>query len=222
MNEERVKKLIYLVVELIPDEEIKNYTYIALDSAPKEFFLAPASSSGKHHPPENNLTGGLLGVHTLKCALYGHDFSEHSNPKLKGIVMSACILHDIQKGVDENGIWKGYAFDHALKAYNWLGQFDLREDYKDRIRNAVRTHMSDLTSPDNERVLATSPNLDLVQRIVQLADGAASAMWASFIPGVNTKALLELRTNDSLQTLDDLMNLENLENGIKYLWKNRL
>lgn len=217
METERVKELLYRTVELIPEPEIRKYVRGAFDNASPEFFQAPTSSSGKYHPVENNIVGGLVGVHTIKAALFGHDYSSHSCPQDKGIVIAGCLLHDIRKGIQDDGKWNGYAFDHGLRAYNWLEQFDLDEKYKDKIRAEVRTHMSDLTSPEEERKLALSPDLPLVQRIVQYSDIAASVMWASFIPGVDVRMIME----SGCSNIDELMNLSSLESAIDKLWESQ-
>jgi len=221
MKQEKVKDLLYRTTELIPEPEIQSYVRSAFENASSEFFQAPTSSSGKYHPVENNIIGGLTGMHTVKAALYGHDFAAHSCPQHKGIVIAGCLLHDIRKGNQEGGEWDRYAIDHALQAHNWLEQFELVPEYKDLIRASVRTHMSDLTSPEDEKELALDPYLPLVNRIVQFADQAASFMWASFIPGVDCRELLEMKVEDSSGVIDELMNLDNLQGAIDKLWGSR-
>jgi len=221
MNHERVCELLDRTVDIIPEKDIQGYVRNAFDVAHPEFFQAPSSSTGKYHTPENNLIGGLTGVHTIKTAFFGHDFAAHSCPEYKGPVIAACLLHDIRKGVKPDGEWGGYAREHALLGYEWLMQFDLQEPNKEIIRQGVRTHMTDLSFPKEEKLLALNPNLPLTQRIVQYADQAASLMWASFIPGFDVRSTFGFQTNDPEKALDELMNLENLEKAIDYLWKSR-
>jgi len=53
-------------LELIQSEGIRNFVKTALAAAPPEFWIAPASSSGKYHPPEDNMEGGLV-IHSRKA-----------------------------------------------------------------------------------------------------------------------------------------------------------
>lgn len=220
METEKVKDLLYRCNDLIPEKEIRKYVRDIFDKADKKFFEAPASSSGKHHPPENNIIGGLTGAHTIKVALYGHDFSAHTLPESKGVIVAACLLHDIRKGFADGKNWTGYAPNHAFQAYEWLDKFDLKPEYKNPIRDCIRTHMGILTEPEEEKKLSTG-DLGLHQRIVQYADIAASLKWASFIPGVNVRGLLEIKVISSDGVIDKLMNLDNLEKAIDCLWKNK-
>jgi hypothetical protein len=88
------------VLDLIKSDKIREFVRKALFKADEEFYTAPASSSGKHHPPKNNLKGGLV-VHTLEtlqiakslCGCYGIE-----NQLLKDKIFAASILHDIKKG----------------------------------------------------------------------------------------------------------------------------
>ena len=198
MEPEKVKELLYKINDLIPEKQIRNYVLAAFEAASPEFFQVPASGSGKYHPPENNIVGGL-GIHTVKVGLLGCEYARHYPGNCnEGVVIAAGLLHDIRKG-NENGEWKKYARDHALQAYEWLEQFDLKKDLKKRIRDSVRTHMSELSFPEQERELAISGKLSLEQHILQFADQTAAFKGASFIPGVSVV--------DLIHTLDDMEDL---------------
>lgn len=230
MEVDKVKGLFYMMVGIIPEPEIQKFTLAALEKAHSKFFQAPTSSSGKYHPCENNIIGGLTGVHTIKAGMYGHDFSARKFPYFKGAVVSACLLHDSRKGIQDNGEWTGYAPDHALKAYHWLEQFDLDPKYKNPIREGVRTHMHDLTEPEEEKELACREDLPKIQDAVQYADIAASTMWGSYIPGVDVRTLLEYKVEGLEEAneekrqeliknaIDKFMNLDNLEYAISKTW----
>ncbi len=231
MNVEKAKGLLYKVVDLIKEPEIKRFTSSALDQVLSEFFVVPSSSSGKYHPPENNINGGLV-VHTVKVVLFGYDYAQHLDSFQRDEIVSACLLHDTLKGM-ENGIdgeWKGYAKDHALLAYNWINRFKLDKKSKDKIRNGVRTHMSVLSHSEKERINALKKNLPLYQRIVQMADISASRSWASFIPGINILNLIKLdglrkrgesdeKYNKRIYEIVDDLILTGLEKAIDKLYK---
>jgi HD superfamily phosphodiesterase len=98
----------------------------------------------------------------------------------RDIVVAGAILHDIQK----HGIpWaQSTHHEHALIAYKWLDQFELKE-HKNEIRNCVRYHMGQWSAPRKEVKRATSPKLN--ELIVQLADYLSSRKGISFLPGID-------------------------------------
>lgn len=236
MNTETGREMLERCTFLIPEADIRKYVREALEKTPAEFYTAPSSSTGKYHPPENNGQGGLV-RHTVKTVLFGHDLAERTMPEQKGVVLAACILHDSQKCVGDDGKWGKYAQDHGFRAYEFLKQFDLLAGPKERIGESVRLHMYDLTEPADEFALAVSPERPQWAKLVQYADQSAATMWGSFIPGFNTRALLEAgrelpKNYDSLlqeqkdvviaDQIDKLFNLQNLEKAISMLWKSRV
>jgi hypothetical protein len=122
---------------LINDLEIQLWVAKVLESVPEFFWRAPASRSGKFHPPCSNGPGGLV-VHTKRavwianniCAAWGIFAQE------RDVVLAACILHDIGKAEDtypQNGE------DHPLHAEKY---FIVRErEWLPAIENCVRHHM---------------------------------------------------------------------------------
>ncbi|MEA1899027.1 MAG: hypothetical protein U9N53_15320, partial [Bacteroidota bacterium] len=110
------------IVDLIKSKKIRDFVEGALSQAPREFWIAPASSTGKHHPPENNVKGGLV-VHTRKgirvilnlFRLYGIE-----DQLLKDKMIAGFILHDIGKGGDP---WEDRTDpEHGPKAAHWLAK----------------------------------------------------------------------------------------------------
>jgi hypothetical protein len=181
MNE-HLKQSLYKQVEKIKDVDIQKFTKLALDHAPHEFWIAPCSSSGKHHPPEDNGEGGTLrhlikgSEMRLELARF-YDISELD----ADIVGSGWLLHDIQK----NGIPWGNKTDytHGKIASLWLQQFPLKQPEKDEICNCVRYHMGRWVQPAEEVERALKPTTN--ELIVQLADYFCSRECASFLPGIN-------------------------------------
>jgi len=179
MNKELVDSL-YKQVKKIKDADIQKFTNLALDHAPPEFWIAPCSSSGHHHPPEDNGEGGVMrhlikGIYmSLELARF-FSISETNTD----IVVSGYILHDIQK----NGIPWGNKTDdtHGKIASLWLMQFPLKEPEKEAICNCVRYHMGQWVQPEEEVIRALHPTKN--ELIVQLTDYVCSREYASFLPG---------------------------------------
>lgn len=201
------KRLLYSTLDLVTDQEIWQFYNEALDNAPKEFWKVAASSTGKYHPPENNVEGGLV-WHTLKCVLYAFDFAEHEYFLLpvqeknikRDIVVVAAGCHDIKKGGEP---WDKYDPKHGELAANYLAQFDLRNPEKNMIQEAVYFHMNRM---HDEKEQALSPDRPPYVRIVQYSDIAASRKWNSFIPGstINYKKIKNYSLNDLKQAFEML------------------
>ena len=176
-------KRLYGLISKINSDDIKLYTLDALNKADDEFWTAPASSTGKYHPPEDLGESGLV-RHVIKAVYVAEEFfrfyDNFLEQKDKDIVISAVLLHDIKK----NGLIWGNRTDytHGLIAYKWLDQFKLDDaDAKREIRNCVRYHMGRWVQPaDSELESAISPSIN--EHIVQVSDYVSSRKGISFMP----------------------------------------
>lgn len=87
---------------------MRHFLDHCIDELPQEFFTAPASSSGKHHPPENRGDAGLM-CHTMSVVTAcEHLFRlyELVDQFETQAILGAALLHDG---------WKGWSNDQ------WLG-----------------------------------------------------------------------------------------------------
>ena len=121
---------------------IRKFTEEAFAAADANFWKAPASSSGKYHPPEDLGEGGLV-RHSIKAGRVAECFARRA--KFSEIeldmAISAALLHDVCK----NGVpWGEHTdYTHGLIASEWLKQFKLADAVvKEIILNAVRFHMA--------------------------------------------------------------------------------
>ena len=180
MNE-ILKQRLYDQAKRIKDPDIRKFTTTALDNAPAEFWIAPCSSTGKHHPPEDNVDGGSV-IHTLKCLALVPQLAElRSLSEVNtDIAFSATTLHDIKKNGEPWGNRTDYT--HGLIAYRWLAQFPLKEPEKEAIRDCVRYHMAKWVEPESEVIRATHPTK--TEEVVQLVDYVCSRDDISFLPGI--------------------------------------
>lgn len=171
-------------VELIGSEKIRDFVKTALAAAPPEFWTAPASSSGKYHPPEDQVEGGTV-VHTRKAVRVAIDlfrFFGVEQELMKDRIIAAIILHDIQK----NGIpWGEHTnYEHGRIACEWLMQFAGSNPALVVICLLVRDHMGVWNQPNPTPALKFGDIVDrlaISHLIVQLADYWASRKWCPFI-----------------------------------------
>lgn len=100
-NEEN-QRLAPLLPEInrIMDQGIRFFTRAMLLAAGAEFWEAPASTSGKHHPPDEHSTGGNV-LHTLRvCRLVRIMCDSQDRDQMeRDVAMAAALLHDLCKNV---------------------------------------------------------------------------------------------------------------------------
>jgi len=184
---EHPKELLLAEVDNIKSPEIRRFTLEILNAADPQFWIAPCSSSGKYHPPEDQGEGGLV-RHTIKAVavakqdLRRYDFDDHE----KDAAISAVLLHDTCK----NGIpWgENTNYSHGVIAARWLGEFNLEHPTaKQLIINGVRYHMAPWCEPLEEVERSLLP--EGIERVVQNADFFSSRQSMSFLPGVSVYPL---------------------------------
>jgi len=169
------KKTLYARVnDMIKDSEIKLFTIQALNNVEEQFWSAASSSTGKYHPPENNIVSGLV-IHTIKLIDIIEPLTRHYN--LSEIDRDYCIsggaLHDISKYGKPWGKWTHKA--HGTTAAEYIDQFQLNNDKKEIIKDIVRYHMKHYGTESKEKYT-------LNEQIVQMADMISSAKEVSYLP----------------------------------------
>jgi hypothetical protein len=192
----RYYDLLKAEVEKIQDEQVLAFTQLALAAADRGFWYCPCSSTGKHHPPENNGIGGLL-RHIIKACTVGEEFARmHNFTQYElDLARSAVLLHDIKKHGEPWGEKTDYR--HGLIGARWLEQFPLMDRTgKQIILEAVRYHMGqwvttlaedEALGPENmeremrEKLRARDPH-SIIELCVQRADYWASRPNMSFLP----------------------------------------
>jgi len=181
---------------LIQNEKIRNLVTKALAAAPVEFWKDPSSASGKHHPPENQVEGGIV-IHSRKAVFVALELFVWFNIKdqlSRDKVVAACILHDIAKyGVP----WRKWVDKrHGPIAADWLKRFipycessgENRQIFPDEDLNdvveLVRNHMGRWNRPVPTPALAIGKEVskkDILSLIVQIADFWSSQKWCPFV-----------------------------------------
>jgi hypothetical protein len=92
-------------LELIFDDNIKEFTKLCLVAAPDYFFTdCPASSSGKYHPINELGPDGTI-LHTKKVFTVAYEFCRGLGcENHRDEILSACIIHDLRKqGLTKSG-----------------------------------------------------------------------------------------------------------------------
>jgi len=170
--------------DLIVDQRVKEFVKFVLGKLPTSFFEKPASSSGKYHPPQSNMHGGLLN-HSRMVVYLAKKLCEPFNLQQKDIdiVIAAAILHDgLKYGVIEQ---KHTTHTHAIdmaKFIKILGKrFPEISEEISVLSDAVLFHMGRWSIEHKEMPKKKFPDeYSTVEKIVHLADVVATMPEISF------------------------------------------
>lgn len=184
-DEDKVLSPLLEEINLIFDPNIKSFVRSILFRA-DDFWLMPASCSGKHHPPDERSAGGNV-LHTKRVVRMAVAISEsHSLPQdEKDLVIAASLLHDITKATRDNDtvnfkydpmhpytvglfVKKCQEEDKNFASESQSSTLFLSEDAVQSILRLVRCHLGPW-SPVPE----TTP-ITYLDMIVHLADNLAS------------------------------------------------
>lgn len=130
----------------IKDADLKAFATELIANADDYFFVVPASSSGKYHPPFDLGDGGLvrhtrLVAYMAKCLAESYCFSDYDTDCL----IVAALAHDIKK--QGNGDTGHTVWDHPILAMHYVQEiygktnFNVPADTIEKISNAVSSHM---------------------------------------------------------------------------------
>jgi HD superfamily phosphohydrolase YqeK len=168
---------------------LKGAVHRALDWVPPAFFVIPASTSGKYHPPQSLGKGGLI-RHTVMALYFGRALCESYGEQNVETVVAALLLHDIGKAMGE---------PHDLIAFEWLTSVFANTTYSSnpdvlQVLKAVRWHMGPWShgackSKTLKVETVTFPeNFDRISQIVHVADYVSSRRQCAVlsVPGAYT------------------------------------
>lgn len=121
-------------LDLIFDDDIKEFTRLCVIAAPDYFFTdCPASSTGKYHPISELGPDGTM-LHTKKVFTLAYELCrgfgcEHSRDE----ILSACIIHDLRKqGLTKSG--------HTTKSHPDLAAQLVDEVQRDTMLLTEKSH----------------------------------------------------------------------------------
>ena len=132
---------------LIHNDFMKEIAVKTLMAAPKEFWSAPASSSGKYHAEDERAAGGLV-LHEKKVVKYAHYFAQEPDcwDEMKannyiaydGLIVAA-LLHDCVKSGNPWGAQT--VSNHPDLASELVIKVNGATLYTRAIARTIKTHM---------------------------------------------------------------------------------
>lgn len=184
-DEDKILKPILTEIDYIFDESIKSFVRSILLRA-KSFWTIPSSFSGKYHPMDEHNEGGNL-LHTQRVVRAAKIMCESYSLGREDtdIVLAACLLHDVTKGIMIEGedsfhydpmhpytvgklVKKCQEDDVKYASESQSSTVFLAEDIVQSILRLVRCHLGPW-SPVPETIPITYMDM-----IVHMADNLAS------------------------------------------------
>lgn len=144
-REDKIKMFINEIGD-IKDADLKAFATELIANADDYFFVVPASSSGKYHPPFDLGDGGLV-RHTRLVAYMARSLAESycfSDYDTDCLIVAA-LAHDIKK--QGNGDTGHTVWDHPILAMHYIQDiygktsFNVPAETIAKISNAVSSHM---------------------------------------------------------------------------------
>jgi len=186
-NEDEVLKDLLDEINIIKDDDIKSFVRSVLVKS-ASFWEIPSSFSGKYHPPDEHGVGGNM-LHTKRVVRVASVMSSSYvlSDEEKDLVIAACLLHDITKGI-KSGEDESFHYDpmHPYTAQSFIERcigndkeygddsssstLFVQEEVVQTIMRLIRCHLGPW-SPVPE----TYP-ITYLDYIVHLADNIASKL----------------------------------------------
>ena len=156
--EERLAEFDRLCISQLRDDSLRKVVNaFLLERVPIDFYVAPASSSGKNHPSWQDNVGGIL-LNTVECCIaidrkmriYPEVTDSHGNPlsKDRDIIYAATILSDTFKPEDY-GKQQWSQWSHHQRAANEFEQFasshGMDPSWIQPIKDAIFWHLGRFT-----------------------------------------------------------------------------
>ena len=150
MNE----KLIQDRITLIKEADCKRLVQECFEKIPEYWFMKPASSTGKYHPLDEHLPGGLA-LHTSRVVDVVLILMDAVNTPLndRSVVISGALLHDIARFGTAEKSTEHSVRDHATQGAMFVKGLGLEmtppipEELLDRVSRIVMTHMGRWGTP---------------------------------------------------------------------------
>jgi HD superfamily phosphohydrolase YqeK len=183
-EEDKILEPLLKEINLIKDESIKSFVRSVLLRA-NSFWKIPSSFSGKYHPIDEHNEGGNV-LHTKRVVRAANVMCDSHTlaDDDRDIVLAACLLHDLTKGMDVEKelfqydpmhpytvgpfVKRCQDYDKNYASENQSSTIYLAEEVVQSILRLVRCHLGPW-SPVPE----TNP-ITYLDMIVHLADNIAS------------------------------------------------
>lgn len=167
-------------IEKIKNEKFKKSLIYMINKLPDYFFMIPASSTGKYHPPYALGEGGLL-RHTKAAFRIGYELlldpsigNKYTDDE-KDLMLIGLLLHDgLKLGKEESKYTK---FEHPILMANFIEEnktnLEFTDDERKLVCDVIKTHMGPWTTDYQGKEVLEKPKTKY-QNFVHMCDYLAS------------------------------------------------
>ena len=170
-------------LNLIKNENIKNFVKEFLNTVPDYFFTIAASSTGKYHPGYALGVGGLV-RHTKAATRIANELFRLNmflyNDIEKDLIIASLILHDTYKHGKNNSAYT--MAEHPIIASQEIlnSPLEIEQEYREIIANNISTHMGQWnTDYKTQKEILPLPKTKM-QNFVHICDYLASRKCLEF------------------------------------------
>ena len=167
---------------LIKNEDIRTKTEAVLEQVHPDFFVAPASSTGRYHPKYALGVSGLM-RHTQAAvgifeSLMGLDMMDVFSDDMKDYMRAALILHDTCKsGISWEGKYTKH--EHPILAQQLVHDTVGECEYSEVVGSLIATHMGQWNTNFRSRVILPVPQTEAA-KLVHACDYLASRKFLEY------------------------------------------
>ena len=169
------------ILATIENDDIRDFATKCIDKIDPWFWIAPAASSGRHHP-QTSLGEGGLARHTLSVVrflnyiLEVESIQSQFTSRERDLMRVAAMLHDCKKSgnqedYEEN---KQTKFEHPLLAADFVRSMGiLNPEELELCASIIETHMGQFNTSKKSSIVLPKPN-NKYQILVHVCDYISS------------------------------------------------
>ena len=154
------------VLATIENDDIREFAKRGIEKIDPWFWIAPAASSGKHHPKTSLGEGGLARhsisvVRFLNYILEPESIRSQFTSRERDIMRVAALFHDTKKSGDQKDyeVNKQTKFEHPLLAANFVKSIGgLPEEETDLCCQIIKSHMGEWNTNKHSDVVLPKPD----------------------------------------------------------------
>ena len=203
------------ILATIENDDIREFASKCIEKIDPWFWVAPAASSGRHHPITSLGEGGLL-RHTLSVVRFLNYILEvesvHSQftSRERDLMRVAAMLHDVKKSgsQDDYETNKSTKFEHPLLAANFVRSIGvLPKDELELCASMIESHMGQFNTSKKSDIILPKPT-NKYQILVHVCDYISSRkdieVRTDMLPEYKDKSVVEKMPQKTEVKLPDI------------------
>lgn len=178
-----MKEVFDEAIATFENDDIRKFASKCTEKVDPWFWIAPAASSGMHHPVTSLGEGGLSRhvvsvVRFLNYILEPESINCQFNSRERDLMRLAALFHDIKKSGNQEDYEKNKStkFDHPLLAAEFIRSMndgDLPEDEIELCAKIIETHMGQFNTSAKSSITLPKPE-NKYQILVHVCDYISS------------------------------------------------